>query len=297
MGGESYQPVTGRPTQVRIRAETTENEGTMRSLTVLFLLAVAPFLLVSPGLAQEEVDEVEQMTREEKKEHQKAVKKLLNELKREKNKVVVLSKIERFASEGGIANRDALIAYAKGNKNQQHLDGIFKGLARIGGKVSIEFLCGKGALNSKNFLVQHSAATALGSAGDPRSIEPLMKVMAKSNKSFVVGACANALAKSFPEDEKAVAALFKLSRHKKDMIRSEAYSAIGHLGTDEAVERLKEGLEKDSNSGAKTFAAKGLGNTGRHDVIPILKKVMAESNSLQVKDACHQAIQQILNPR
>jgi len=63
------------------------------------------------------------------------------------------------------------------------------------------------------------------------------------------------------------------------------------------VARLEEGLFKDSNSGAKTFAATGLGNTGRHDVIPILKKAMANSNSLQVKEACSTSINRILNPR
>ncbi len=256
-------------------------------LTVLFLLPT----VVCLG------DDAEEMTPEEKKEHQKAVKLVLHKLKTERNKVVVLAHIERLGSEGEKVGRDALIAFVKGNKNQQQLDGAFRALAKIGGKVSVEFLCGKLALNSRNFLVQHSAAVALGSAGDPRAVGPLLAVMTKkTTKIFVIGACAGALAQSYPDDEGAVKALFKLTHHRKDMIRSYALSAIGHLGTDEAVERLKEALFKDSNSGAKTYAATGLGNTGRRDVIPILKEAMAKSNSLQVKTACSAAINIILNP-
>ena len=263
--------------------------------SLIFILALSLPLLLLPLICLGD-EYSEEMTPVEKKEHQKAVKKVLRELKTEKNKVVVKGHIKRLGLEGGKVGRDALIGFVKGNKNQEYLEATFKALAKIGGKVSVEFLCGKLALNSRNFLVQHSAAVALGIAGDPRSVAPLMAVMKKSNKSFVVGACANALAKSYPEDEKVVKALFKLTYHKKDMIRSEAYSAIGYLGTDEAVKRLEEGLFKDSNSGAKSFAARGLGNTGRRDVIPILKKALANSNSLQVKDACSKAINWILNP-
>jgi HEAT repeat protein len=268
-----------------------------------FLLFAATLLLFvppEPAPAQDAEDPPDAdagMTPEELKAHKLEVRKIVGKLKNERNKVLVKGHIERLGADQGAAGRDALIAFVIGNKNQEYIDAAFRALATIGDKVSVEFLCGKHALRSRNFLVQHSAAGALATVGDPLAVKPLLEVMtARTTKIKVVGACAMALAQSYPDNEEAVAALFKLTHERKDTIRSYALTAIGYLGTDEAVERLTEAIRKDGNTRARGAAASGLGKTGRRDVIPILEDVMEKDNAMTVKDCCSQAIKEILNP-
>lgn len=263
-------------------------------VVVLILVVLAPALL-----AQEDggTDAESGMTKEERKAHDKDVKRRLHELLAEKNKVLVIAKMERFGKDGAPAKRDALILYVRRTKNQEHKNTALLALAEIGGKKVCDFLCGKDALKSRDFMVQRSAATALGILKDPRAIDPLLEVMtSKYTKIQVVGGCAKALAQSYPNDEKVVKTLFDYTHHKKDTIRSMSLEALGYLASDAAVERLTEALLKERNTRARGAAATGLGHTLRRDVIPLLEERIGKDNSLTVKDCCSRAIKYILDP-
>jgi len=243
------------------------------------------------GTVEEEEPELEG---EAKKAHEAEVKRLLKVLKGQKNRELVVRRIETMGKDGSRASRDALMLFATKNKNQEYVDHAFRALAEIGGKKVIEFLCSKDALRGRDFLVQHSAAEALAIAKDRRAAGPLLDVMtSKRTKIKVVGACAIALAKSAGGDERAIEELFKLTRHKKDTIRAYAVEAIGYLATDEAVARLTEVLQNDKNTRAREYAARGLGHTKRDDVLPLLRTTVDEETAHTVRDACMQAIQEI----
>lgn len=273
--------------------------GAIRWGLVLLLFLLAPYLGVPFVRAEEEtptpVEEEEPVLEgEAKKAHLKEVKRLVKQLKDGKNREFVARRIELMGTEGTRASRDALMQFATRNKNQQYVDHSLRALAGIGGKKSIEFLCGKNALRSKHFLVQHSAAEALASARDERAVGPLLDVMtSKRTKIKVVGACALALGQSAGTDERVVDVLFKYSRHRKDTIRSYAVEALGYLATDEAVARLTEVLEGDKNTRVREYAAMGFGHTRRSDVIPLLKKALSEETAFTVRDACMRAIRML----
>lgn len=279
----------------------------MRAATVgwafllLFLFAARPVHLraededETTAPVEEEEPELEG---EAKKAHDEAVKKLVKELKGEKNREFVSQRISALGTEGSRVSRDALMIFATGNKNQEYVDHAFRALATIGGKKAIEFLCGKEALRSKDFLVQHSAAEALASAKDQRAVGPLLDVMtSKRTKIKVVGACALALGQVAGKDERAVEVLLKYSHDKKDTIRAYVIEAIGYLGTDEAVQRITDAIENDKNTRVREYAARGLGHTKRDDVLPLLKKVAGETDAHTVRDACMWAIQEIQGGR
>jgi HEAT repeat protein len=228
---------------------------------------------------------------EEKRRHEREVKALVKELQDEPNGSLVLSRIERLAAEPTRVVRDALIAFARGNKNQEQISKSFLSLAKVGGKVAIEFLCGNDALRARDFLVAQSAANALAEAKDDRATGPLLDVMTdRRTKIEVVGACAIALGKSAPADERVVEALFEYASHRKDTIRSYALEALGFLATDEALARLVEALATDANTRARASAATGMKNSGRAECIPHLERALAEDKALTVKDACSEAL-------
>jgi len=264
---------------------------------LLFLLVQAP--CPAPAAAEDETEapveeEEPELEGEAKKAHERRVKGLLKQLKNEKNRELVSGQISALGADGSRVARDTLIRFATRNKNQEYVHYSFQALAKIGGKKAIEFLCGKEALRSRDFLVQHSAAEALAEAKDARATGPLIDVLtAKRTKSKVVGACAIALGKSAGEDERAVEVLFKYSAHRKDTIRSYAVEALGYVASDEAVARLTEVLETDKNTRAREYAAKGLGHTERSDVIPLLRRVASEENAFTVRTACVSAIKEI----
>jgi len=268
---------------------------------VLLLLLFAPGSAAPSAWAEEETEapaaeeeEEPELEGEAKKAHEREVKRIYKILKTQKNRALVVSQINAIGADGSRAARDALMKFAAGNKNQMFVHHCFQALAAIGGKRSIEFLCGKSALRSRDFLVQHSAAEALAKAKDPRGTGPLLDVMtSKRTKIKVVGACAIALGKSSGDDERAVETLFKYSKHRKDTIRSYAVEALGYLGTDEAIARLKEVIEGDKNTRVREYAALGLGHTKRPDVIPLLQAVAAEETAHTVRDACMRAIKEI----
>lgn len=231
---------------------------------------------------------------EAKKKHEDEVKRLVSELRGEKNKVVVAGHIERIGATGGRAGRDALIAFATGNRNQEHVGKAFEALAKIGGPVAVDFLTGKEALRSGDTLVQIQAADALAKTKDPTAAKALLDVATNpSTKSEVLGAASKAAAQVAPKDEKVVETLLALTKAVKDMTRQYAADAIGYLASDVAIERLAEMLTTERNGGVRTGACRGLGNTMRPEAIPHLEKAIAQDKALQVKDAASAAITKI----
>ena len=228
---------------------------------------------------------------EAKKAHEKAVKALLKQLKTEKNREVVELRIKELGSRKTRAARDALIAFVKGNKNHEYVTHAFYALADIGGKTARTFLVGKHALRSRDFLVAHSAAEAVGRTRDERAAPDLLEVMThKRTKIKVVGASAIALGKCGGDHAPSVEALFKYSHHRKDTIRAYAVEALGYLGTDAAIERLTEALQEDDNARVRAAAATGMGWTHRNETIEILEKALTEDNSHHVRHAVLAAV-------
>ena len=235
-----------------------------------------------------------ELTGEAKAKHDADVKAILADLRSEKNLEIVRGKIQRLGAEGRRAGRDALIVYATGNKNQEFAAETFRALAKVGGKVAVEFLCGKVGLRSADFLVAQSAADALATAKNPLAVAPLLDVMtAAATKAEVVGSCAKAVAQTAPADEKVAEALFALGGHRKDTIRSYALEAIGYLGTDRAMKRLETALFEDKNGRARQSAAVGMQNSGRRDMIPVLERRLKDETAFQVKDAVQTAIRKL----
>jgi HEAT repeat protein len=231
------------------------------------------------------------LTGEAKEKHEKEVKAILANLHGEKNREIVAGSIQRLGAAPSRAGRDALMAFATGNKNQEFVDKAFDALAQIADKPAVEFLCGKHALKSGNFLVQHSACEALQTAKSPLAVGPLLDVLtAKGTKIEIMGAAAIAAAKSGPTDERVNEMLLKLASDRKDTIRSNAIEAIGFLGTDVALARLKEALTSDKNARVRGSAATGIQNSGRRDLIPVLEKALAAETAFQAKDRIQQAI-------
>lgn len=240
------------------------------------------------------VEEEPRLEGEALKRHEQEKRSFLETLEREKNREVVAARIKEYGTRGSRAARDALIEFCTGNKNQEFVKHGFDALAKIGGKVAIEFLCGPHALRSKDFLVQHSACEALGSAKDPRAAGPLLDVMThKSTKMEVMGAAACAVAQAAPQDARVVETLFALSRDRRDTIRANAVEALGYLATDEAMARLVEILTTEKNGRVRQSAARAMGHSKRPDAIPHLEKAIAEDKAFQVRDAALTALNDI----
>lgn len=244
----------------------------------------------APPLEEEEPE----LTGDEKREHDAKVKEILRRIAREKNQQIVAGIIGGLGAEGTRAARDALIAYVDGNKNQEFVRLAFEALAKIGGRRTIEFLCGKQALRSSDFFVAQSAAKALAEAKDDRATGPLLDVMTdRRTKIEVVGACANALGKSAASDERVADVLLQFSEHKKDTIRAQVLEAVGYLASDAAVARLGDALQNDKNTRVRASAATGLKNTGRADTIPLLRQALDADAAFTVRNACLEAIKKL----
>lgn len=270
------------------------------SFLVLFLvLAVGEVLPLSADESssappEEEEQDEPVLKGAAKKKHDKAVKAILTRFRKEKNRVLVAGAIEQLGVSATRVDRDALIRFSSGSKNQEYINKAFLALGKIGGKTSIEFLCGKNALRSKHFLVAQSAAHALALAKDDRATGPLLDVMlAKRTKTEVMGACALALGQSAPEDARVHEELLKYTRHKSDTRRAYALEGLGYLASDVAIERLKEVLKKDKNARVRGSAAKGMENSKRRDCIPALQAAIDSEKAFTVKEACMQAIRML----
>jgi HEAT repeat protein len=228
---------------------------------------------------------------EAKERHEAEVKDILKELTKEKNREAVRMRIETLGAGKSRAARDALILFAEKSGNQEFTKHAFTALGKIGGKKVVEFLCGKDALRSGDFLVQQAAADALGEVRNPLAAGPLLEVLtAKGTKIEVMGSVARAAARSAPKDDRVVETLFRLVEHKKDTIRANAMEALGYLASDAAMNRLAEALQKDDNSRVRGAAAAGIGHSARKDMIPVLSGAMAAENALNVKSEIQKAI-------
>jgi hypothetical protein len=239
-------------------------------------------------------DEDTDLVGEAKTKHEAEVQRLWKGLETEKNNELVRARIEQYGVTRTRAGRDALMKYATGNKNHEFAGLAFKALGKIGGKKTISFLAGQNGLRAPDFLLQQAAAEALAETKDARAAAQLLDVLSdKATKIEVVGACAIAAAKAAPTDERVVETLFGLAEHKKDTIRANVMEGLGYLASDRAVERLTKALQTDKNTRVRESAAKGFGNSLRHDVISVLEKVASEDKAFTVKSAALEAIRKI----
>ena len=115
-------------------------------------------------------------------------------------------------------------------------------------------------------------------------------VTKRGTKIVVLGACGKALGKCAGGDKKALAVVLEKSRDKKSSIRQPIAEALGFFRTDDALERLKEMLRKDSNAEVRASAARGLGHCGDPDAIEILQEALKDERSTTVKSAAMTAI-------
>lgn len=261
--------------------------------TVLLLGLFASLVAAEETTTTDEAEEPE-LTGEALEAHEREVKDILRFLRKEKNQEIVRARISELGVTATRAGRDALMEYAEGNKNHEFTQHAFRSLAKIKGKTAIEFLCSKSALQSRDFLVQHAAAEALGEAADPRARGPLLDVLGNPrSKSKVISACAIALAKCAADDELTIEALFVYSRHKKDTIRAYTIEALGYLGSDAAFERLSEALREDKNTRVREYAARGMGHLRRAEALPVLRESIENEKAHTVRQACLDAIRRI----
>lgn len=229
------------------------------------------------------------------KQHDDQVAFWLKRLRGEKNREQVRLQIEQMGREPNRAVRDALIAFATGNSNQEFVTHAFRALSSIKGKTVVEFLCGREALRSRDFLVQVSAAESLGSMRDARAVDALVEVASSSSvKSVAQAACVDALAACSVPPAPAVSELwFRLAEAKADNVRASALQAVGLTATDEAVKVLTAHLKSEKNSNCRGAAATGLGNTKRKDVVPVLEAALAADDSLVVREAIDGALRRL----
>jgi len=226
-----------------------------------------------------------------KARHKKEVKRHFDYLQDSKIHGLLTDRIRELGSQKTRAVRDALIRFVIKRKSKEYIAAAFDALAKIAGKKAIAFLCGKKALGSGDFLVAQSAAQSLAIAKDPAATTTILEVMThKGTKIEIVAACALALSKSAPEDERVVKAIFEYSEHRKDTIRAAAAEALGHLKSTEAVERLKVLLTSDKNTRVRAAAATGIGFTGRTDLIPLLRRVIEADKAHTVRTEALTAI-------
>ncbi|MEN8149552.1 MAG: HEAT repeat domain-containing protein [Planctomycetota bacterium] len=267
-----------------------------------FTLVAAVILVVGPSTSSAKEKKghpielpKDERTAEEKKEHDKAVKKLVVSLKREKNKVMLLSRIEQWGENGSDLKRDALILFCRSSSNQEQLSGCFMALAKMGGAKSLNFLCGKTALKSRSdWAVQRAAAAALEKLGDTRAACCLIDVIKdRRQKTQVQSACLVTLAKIAPLDKKAVKTVFECADAKDDVLRSHSMTALAYLHSDASFKLLAERARKENNGQVRSFACEALGLHGDRRGIEVLREVIRKDNALQVKDAAMKALKEL----
>jgi HEAT repeat protein len=230
----------------------------------------------------------------EKERHEKQVKSILESLTKEKNQQIVRDTMQRLGSAPTRAGRDALMLYVVGNKNQEYVGAAFTELGKIGGKKAIEFLCGKSALKSGDFLVQQQAADVLAKAKSPLAVGPMLDVLtAPGTKIELVSSLAKAVAQTAPKDDRVIETMFQLADAVKDTIRANALEAMGYLKTDRAAEKLKEALVKDKNARCRGAAARGMKNTGRKELIPALEAAVKGEKSMQAIGEINDALAEL----
>jgi len=259
------------------------------------LQMVAFFSDVHPWLAPSDDEPV--LKGKAKKRNAKEVKRIYNYLQGKKQPGLLVDRIADVGSQRNRAGRDALMKFAVKRKSKEYVAAAFRALARVGGTTAIEFLCGKHALDSGDFLVAQSAALALAQAKDPLATSPILRVMTnKRTKIEIVSACALALAQSEPKNPRVLEVILEFSGHRKDTIRAGAVEALGYIASDEAVARLKQVLMTDKNARVRSAAAMGFGHTKRPEFIPFLREAIGRENSHHVKTEGLAAIQKLQDP-
>ena len=239
-------------------------------------------------------DDEPELVGDAKEKHQKEVKAILDSLKNEKNQEIVRHTMTRLGAAPTRAGRDALILYVVGNKNQEYVTAAFAELGKIGGRKAIEFLCGKSALRSGDFLVQQSAADVLAKSKSPLAVGPMLDVLtAPGTKIELVSSLCLAVAQTAPKDDRVIETIFKLADAVKDTIRANALEALGYLKSDRAVEKLKDSLAHEKNTRCRGAAAHGMKNTGRKELIPTLEAAVAGEKSLTVIEEINGALAEL----
>jgi len=253
---------------------------------VAFLAAVHPWLLPA--------DDEPKLDGKNRARHEKIVKEHVAYLEDNKHQGLLVDRIKDLGTRKNRSVRDALMRFAATRKSKEYVAEAFFALATIGGRVGLEFLCGPKALRSKDYLVAQQAALALGTAKDGRALSALLEVLnLRGTKIEVVSACCLALAKSAPEDEIVIQEIFRHCEEPKDTIRAGAAEALGYLKSDAAVQRLQQLLQVDKNTRVRAAAALGMGHTGRTELIPALRKAIAEDKAHTVRTSALEAIREL----
>ena len=289
MQKEQYK-VDQAPTGVLLDPEGKEVARFTGPLSVedylAFLGAVHPWLLPT--------DEEPELKGQDLARHEKVVKEHVTYLQDNKHQGLLVDRIKDLGTRKNRSVRDALMRFAANRKSKEYVAEAFFAVAAIGGRVGIEFLCGPNALRSKDYLVAQQAALALGQAKDDRSLAALLEVLEqRGTKIEVVSACCLALGRSAPEDERVIKAVFERSEDVKDTIRAGAAEALGYLKTEAAVSRLQALLQGDKNTRVRAAAALGIGHTGRTELIPVLRKAIAEDKAHTVRTSALEAIREL----
>ncbi len=252
----------------------------------LFLGAVNPWL--------EPADVEPDIRGKNRSRHRGVVKKRIAYLEDNKHQGLLVDRVKDLGLQKNRAARDALMKFATGRKSKEYVTAAFFALAKIGGKTAIEFLCSSRALNSKDFLVAQQAAHALGAAMDARGVDALLGVLGKrGTKIEVLSASCLALARSAPQDERVIKAVFEHSKHAKDTVRAGAAEALGYLKSAEGLERLKVMLTSDANTRVRAAAALGIGHTMHAELIPVLRKAIADDKAHTVRTSALAAIREL----
>jgi len=87
----------------------------------------------------------------------------------------------------------------------------------------------------------------------------------------------------------ATAVLIRLLEEPDPRVRWEAALAMKDLGDPAAAEALVEAL-KDENGDVRWVAAEGLAAIGRESLRPLLRTLVADADSFELRDAAHVAI-------
>jgi len=144
------------------------------------------------------------------------------------------------------------------------------------GKPAVEPLIG--ALEGKDYEIQHGAAEALGRIGDERAIEPLIKAF-KDGMSLVRSKAVGALSKF--RDTRAVETIIKALKDNYSDVQINAAWSLAALKDTMAVEPLIENL-KHRDREVRKAAAYALGEIGDSRAVePLIEAIKAnKANSV-----------------
>lgn len=226
------------------------------------------------------------------KAHDAQVKEMLAWLRGQKNRETVRQQIEVMGKSAKRAERDALIAFATGNKNQEFVTHAFRALENWKDRTTFDFLMSGEGLRSGDFMIARYAAESLGNMKSTYPIAALIEVLdARSTKSEVQGACLMALGSvGGAADAAAQAAVLRYTTIKGDTVRANALEAAGRVRTPTALATLLDSVVKEKNTRCRGAACTGLGHYGGAEAIACLEKVLAEDEALTVKQAAWSAL-------